>query len=64
MTLSVVIPAYNAERFVGEAIESVLSQSRLPDELFVIDDGVTDRRSIPREDGWANPPARHRESGQ
>lgn len=36
------IPAYNAEPFLGDAIESVLSQTRPPDEFFVIDDGSTD----------------------
>jgi glycosyltransferase involved in cell wall biosynthesis len=41
-TVSVVIPAYNHERFIGAAIESVLSQSFEDIELIVIDDGSTD----------------------
>lgn len=41
--ISVVIPAYNHERFVGEAIESVLDQSCADLELIVVDDGSTDR---------------------
>ncbi len=41
--ISVVIPAYNHERFVGEAIESVLDQSCADLELVVVDDGSTDR---------------------
>lgn len=40
--VSVVIPAYNHERFIGAAIESVLSQSFEDIELIVIDDGSTD----------------------
>ncbi len=40
--ISVVIPAYNHEKFVGAAIESVLDQSYQNFELIVIDDGSTD----------------------
>jgi glycosyltransferase involved in cell wall biosynthesis len=41
--VSVVIPAYNHERFVGAALESVLNQSMSDVEVVVIDDGSTDR---------------------
>ncbi|MDR3088552.1 MAG: glycosyltransferase [Desulfobulbaceae bacterium] len=40
--VSVVIPAYNHEKFVGAAVESVLGQSMADLELIVIDDGSTD----------------------
>ena len=42
MSISVVIPAYNASRFLAETLESVLGQTLPPDEILVIDDGSTD----------------------
>ena len=41
--ISVVIPAYNHERFIGAAIDSVLGQSVEDLELIIVDDGSTDR---------------------
>lgn len=40
--ISVIIPAYNHEKFIGPAIDSVLNQSVEDLELIVIDDGSTD----------------------
>ncbi|MFM6318057.1 MAG: glycosyltransferase family 2 protein [Dolichospermum sp.] len=41
--ISVIIPCYNRERYLAEAIESVLDQTYPHIELIVIDDGSSDR---------------------
>ncbi len=42
-TISVLLPVYNAELYVDEAIKSVLAQTFDDFELLVLDDGSTDR---------------------
>lgn len=42
MKLTVAIPIYNAERFLDEAIQSVLAQTYKDFELWLVDDGSTD----------------------
>ena len=41
--ISVVIPAYNHEHFIGAAIDSVLNQTVDDLELVIVDDGSTDQ---------------------
>lgn len=45
MKITAVIPAYNAEKTVARAIESVLAQTRPADEIIVVDDGSADHTS-------------------
>ncbi len=40
--VAVIIPCYNHAHYVGEALESVLRQTRKPDRIIVIDDGSKD----------------------
>lgn len=42
ISISVVIPAWNAARYIGDAVDSILSQSAAPDEIIIVDDGSTD----------------------
>jgi len=41
-SISVVVAAYQAERFIAEALESILNQTHAPDEVIVVNDGSTD----------------------
>lgn len=42
LSIAAVVPAYNAEKWIGRAIESVLNQTARPAEIVVVDDGSTD----------------------
>lgn len=41
-TIACIMPVYNYARYLEEALESVFNQSRVPDEVIVVDDCSTD----------------------
>lgn len=41
-TVSAIVTAYNCAPFIAEALDSILAQTRPPDEIIVVNDGSTD----------------------
>jgi len=43
MTVAVIVAVHNNEKNISQLIEALLQQTRLPDEIIVVDDGSTDK---------------------
>lgn len=46
LSLSIIIPAFNAERYISQSIQSVLNQTYNNFELIIINDGSTDNTRV------------------
>ena len=42
-TISILIPAYNAEKTIKRTLDSILNQTLLPFEIVIVNDGSTDK---------------------
>ncbi len=43
MKVSVVIPTYNEEKYIGKCLGSLINQTDAPDEIIVVDNNCTDK---------------------
>jgi len=57
MLFSVLIPLYNAEKYIGECIDSILNQTCDDYEIVIVDDGSTDQSSKIVDEYQKNHPA-------
>jgi glycosyltransferase involved in cell wall biosynthesis len=46
MRLSLIIPAYNEEKYIEKCLLSIVSQKEKPDEIIVVDNNCSDRTTI------------------
>lgn len=53
---SIIMPAYNAEKYIREAVDSVIKQSYSTWELLIVDDGSTDETVKIIESEYKNDP--------
>ncbi len=61
MSVSVIIPTFNRSAFLDRAMESVIKQSLIPDELIIVDDGSDDdtRSLVAQKTETASLPVRY-----
>ena len=47
--LTVVVPVYNVEKYLGKCIDSILDQTLAVDEIILVDDGSKDKSDPPEK---------------
>ena len=52
--ISIIMPVYKVEEYVGKAIESILAQTFTEFEFLIVDDGTPDRSGVCKK-GPKNP---------
>ena len=43
MKISIIVPAYNEEKYIGKCLESIARQNEKPDEIIIVDNNCTDK---------------------
>ncbi|MDE2578303.1 MAG: glycosyltransferase [Hyphomicrobiales bacterium] len=56
--ISIIIPAFNCERWIGQSVSSALTQSLPPHEVIVVDDGSSDQSAARAREAGAHVIAR------
>ena len=63
--ISVIIPFYNDEAYIDEAVESILAQTYKEVEIIIVNDGSTDEKSVKKLKHYQKPKTTilHKENG-
>ena len=44
--VTIIVPVYNVEKFIGKCIDSLLAQTYINLEIILVDDGSTDKSGV------------------
>lgn len=43
LTITIVVPVYNEEKYIDSCLKSIINQSRKPDQILIVDNNCTDK---------------------